>query len=103
MRSKGLLWLFVDRGPRANDQRPTATADSLRSPPAIIDGKLKPGIRRKQFGNLAQPLRQRGGSKQGIIALPQVVIIHIQVKREQVYGNRVRKCGLQIIVLMFLD
>src|SRR5512135_3187935 len=103
-------WLLASgRSPAANAQGQT-TKDSnttrgrlvLRASAAIVNGKLKSWIGWKQFRHFAQALGQGRGGKQGIIALPQVVVVHIEVNREQIDGDCVRESGGQVLVLMLL-
>jgi|SRR5581483_5817465 len=50
--------------------------------PALVeDSELESGIRREQFRHLAETLGKRGWGEQWIIALAQIVVIDIKIKR----------------------
>src|SRR5205085_8595328 len=66
----------------------------------VQNGEFKPSIGRENFRNFAKALGQCGRSKQGIIAFPQIVIVHIQIKREQVNRDCVREGGFEIFGLV---
>src|SRR5215469_12071154 len=58
-----------------------ATGTPPGSSPALVkDGKFESGIVREQFCDLAQPLSQRRGREQRIIALAQVVVVDVEVE-----------------------
>src|ERR1035437_4261453 len=52
-------------------------------PSAVIHGKLEPRVRGEEFVDLAQALGQRVGSQQRIIALAQVLVVHIEIQRQR--------------------
>src|SRR5271165_7165435 len=49
-------------------------------PSAVIYGKLETGIGREEFVDFAQPLGQRIGGEQRIVALTQVLVIHVEIQ-----------------------
>ena len=55
------------------------TPGQLLRAPLVENREVKTGVRRKHLSHFPQALRQRRGSQQGIIPLPQVVIIHIEI------------------------
>src|SRR5579863_9937271 len=66
----------------------------------IQDRELESGIRGKQFGNFSETLGQRGRSEQRVIALAEIVIIDIKVKRQQVNRNCVGERRFEIFRLV---
>src|SRR5262245_5482994 len=72
------------------------TEKSGSAPPAVKNIELKAGIRWEKLGYFLQPLGQWRRRQERVFALPQLVIVHVQTQGEQVDGNRVRKCGVQI-------
>src|SRR5437763_10502671 len=65
--------------------------DKLLAASAIKEVELKAWIGRENLRYSLQPFAQSRGRKQRVLALAQVVIIDIQVKRKQVNGDGVRK------------
>jgi hypothetical protein len=57
------------------------TPGTFLSAPLVENREVKTGVRRKHLRHFPQTLRQRRGSQQGIIPLPQVVIIHVEKQR----------------------
>src|SRR5579872_5113226 len=88
------------RGERFAD----AILDELRSSGAafVEDREFESLVGREQFGDLAQTLGERGRREQRIIALAQIVVIDVEIKREQVDGNRIGESGFEIFSLVAL-
>src|SRR5208282_4379665 len=53
-------------------------------PAPIVDVEFKPRIGGKDFGDFAQAFGHRSGGQQRIVALPQIVVIDVEIEREQV-------------------
>jgi hypothetical protein len=68
----------------------------------VVDRELKPGIRREQLRDFLQPLCHLGRRQKGVIALAQVVIVHVDEQRQEIDGDGVGKAGGKIFVLVFL-
>src|ERR1022692_4430589 len=71
-------------------------------PAPIVNIELKSRIGGEDFGDLAQALGHGSGGQQRIVAFAQVVVIDVEVEREQVDRNRVGEAGGQVLVLIFL-
>src|SRR5208283_3574237 len=71
-------------------------------PSPVVNRKLEAGIGWEQFADLAQALGQRIRRQQWIIALAEVLIIHIEIQRKRIHGDGIGKGGQQIFVLGLL-
>ena len=56
--------------------------EEVLSSPLVVHSKLKPGIRREQLSHFPQPLGHGCGRQQRIVTLAQVVVIHVDKKRQ---------------------
>src|ERR1019366_6486541 len=64
----------------------------------VEDVELEAARRREEFVHLAQALGQGGWSQKRIVALAQLVVVHVEVEREQVDGDSVGKGGFEILL-----
>ena len=74
---------------------------SLSAPP-IINVEFESRTRRKNFRDLAQAFGHCSWSQQRIVALAKIVVIDVEIEREQVDRNRICEAGGKILVLEFL-
>src|SRR5208337_4969738 len=70
--------------------------------PSIVDIEFESGIGREDLGNFPQPFGHGNWRQQGVVALAQVVVVDVEIEREQVDGNRIGEAGGEIVVLEFL-
>src|SRR5579871_4566322 len=68
----------------------------------VEDCEFKSWVGREQLRDFSQTFGERRWRQQRIITLSQIVIVHIEVKREQVNRNRVGKRRFQIFGLVAL-
>ena len=85
---------------RANEVRVAAFADkSVRATrtglraAAVVDVEFESWIRGEDFGDFAQAFGHGSGGQQGVVALAQIVVIDVEIEREQVDGNRIGEAG----------
>ncbi|MGO9087085.1 MAG: hypothetical protein ACLQBK_17840 [Candidatus Sulfotelmatobacter sp.] len=106
--SVGLHW-FESKKIRVHPRESAAKKFLIRANPWRVELSLpaafvkhrefESGIRRKQLRDLSQPLGQRRRRQKRIVALPEIVVIHVQVQRQQVDRNGVGKRRFQIFIL----
>src|SRR5258708_34136150 len=81
----------------------------MRPPPTralpaapIVNVELKSRVGRKKFCDVAEPFGHCSWSQQRIVALAKIVVIDVEIEREQIDRNRIREAGRKILVLEFL-
>ncbi len=62
-------------------------------PPLVVNRKFKPRIRRKQLRHFFQALCHLRRCQQRIVALAQIVVVHIDEQRQQIDGDGIGKAG----------
>jgi catechol 2,3-dioxygenase-like lactoylglutathione lyase family enzyme len=60
---------------------------------AVVDVEFESGIRGEDFGDFAQAFGHGSGGQQRVVALAQIVVIDVEIEREQVDGNRIGEAG----------
>ena len=66
---------------RGNQCKSVAKEVALTAP-LVEHSELESSVRREQLRHFTQPLGQRRRRQQRIVALPQIVIIHIEIQRQ---------------------
>src|SRR5581483_10499611 len=99
VRERSRNWRLVETG----HSKPPFSLRSRRarrriSPPPVVDIELETGIRREKLIQLAQTLAQRAWRQQRILALAQIVVIHVNKSRKHVDGDCVGKRRGQVFV-----
>src|SRR5215472_17098408 len=83
----------------------TKNLESLRqktsAPTFVEDVELEAGIGRKNCCHFFQAFGEPGRRKQRILTLAQLVIVNVQVEREHVNGNGIRKGGIRVVRFSF--
>src|SRR5260370_33804119 len=70
--------------------------------PTIVNVEFKSRIRWKNLRDFAQAFGHCSRSQQRIVALAQIVVIDVEIEREQVGGSGIREAGCKILGLEFL-
>src|SRR5271157_3736117 len=71
-------------------------------PSPVVHRELEAGIWWEQFVDLAQALGQRVRGQQRIVALAEVLVIHIEIQRQGIQRNGVGEGGQQVLVARLL-
>ena len=76
---------------------------SYLCPSLVVNRKVKAGIGRKQFRYFSETFCQRSWREQRVITLTQVLIVYIELKRQQINRDGIGECSRKELVFVLLS